>query len=162
MHRWTRESSFLLPVQYVPPLLSDYVSHTSFRQIVYYIYKKYEPSGPVPTALLLVALPGLLASALQAHFTNLLWALASVSFSYWTLLALFVIAYRLSPFHPLSAYPGPILYKISKIWHAFFVARDGKSHLYIQELHQRYGEVVRIGQTFLRQLDHEASHSTTI
>lgn len=93
--------------------------------------------------------PGLLASALRTHYTTLLWALASVCAGYWTFLVLFVAAYRASPFHPLAGYPGPFLCKISKIWHAYIVARTGTAHRYIQELHEQYGEAVRIGARFL-------------
>ncbi|KAL1708098.1 cytochrome P450 [Schizophyllum commune] len=55
-----------------------------------------------------------------------------------------VVAYRLSPFHPLASYPGPTLAKISKWYIAYYVAR-GTRHLLIRDLHARYGSWVRIG-----------------
>lgn len=47
-------------------------------------------------------------------------------------------------FHPLARYPGPILCKISMFWLAK-VAWGGKEHIYHQELHERYGDIIRIG-----------------
>jgi hypothetical protein len=55
-----------------------------------------------------------------------------------------ILVYRLSPWHPLSQYPGPLVYKVSKVcwalstWH-------GQQHKIRAELHEKYGDVVRIG-----------------
>lgn len=59
-----------------------------------------------------------------------------------------VTFYRVSPFHPLARYPGPVLCKISKLWTAY-VASQGKLHLYHKELHEKYGSIVRVGEYFL-------------
>ncbi|KAL7277160.1 hypothetical protein ACG7TL_009006 [Trametes sanguinea] len=48
-----------------------------------------------------------------------------------------VTIYRISPFHPLARYPGPIACKVSKFWMAG-VSLTGRQHTYIQSLHQRY------------------------
>ncbi|PSR70849.1 hypothetical protein PHLCEN_2v13290 [Hermanssonia centrifuga] len=64
--------------------------------------------------------------------------------TYYAALCSSVTLYRLSPFHPLARYPGPIMCKASTIWVAY-VASKGKQHLYIQDLHRRYGDAVRIG-----------------
>lgn len=63
---------------------------------------------------------------------------------FWTTLGLSIVLYRLSPFHPLARYPGPIEAKISKIWTTWIV-NQGRQHLYIEQLHLQYGDVVRIG-----------------
>ncbi|TFK36463.1 high nitrogen upregulated cytochrome P450 monooxygenase 2 [Crucibulum laeve] len=55
-----------------------------------------------------------------------------------------VVVYRISPFHPLAKYPGPLAYKISKLW-AVWKASGGKLHICYQELHQEYGPIVRVG-----------------
>ncbi|GLB34094.1 putative cytochrome P450 [Lyophyllum shimeji] len=55
-----------------------------------------------------------------------------------------VVAYRLSPWHPLATYPGPRLAKLSKWYMSFWVAK-GTRHLKLQELHRIYGPWVRIG-----------------
>ncbi|CDO69439.1 hypothetical protein BN946_scf184791.g34 [Trametes cinnabarina] len=62
---------------------------------------------------------------------------------YFTLL-LSTALYRLSPHHPLARYPGPFACKLSKFWLAF-LSLTGKQHLYLKSLHERYGDVVRIG-----------------
>ncbi|TFK79961.1 high nitrogen upregulated cytochrome P450 monooxygenase 2 [Polyporus arcularius HHB13444] len=64
--------------------------------------------------------------------------------AYLSALVLSVVAYRLSPSHPLACYPGPISLRLSKLWMAF-ISRSGYQHLYYKDLHERYGNVVRIG-----------------
>ena len=64
--------------------------------------------------------------------------------AYWSGLAFFTLAYRLSPFHPLVKYPGPFLFKTSKWW-AACLSGTGDQHRYLKRLHDRYGDVVRIG-----------------
>ena len=64
---------------------------------------------------------------------------------YYVTLALSIILYRLSPVHPLSGYPGPILCKLSKL-SLMWVASTGKLHVYIRQLHDEYGPIVRTGQ----------------
>ncbi|KAI0641498.1 high nitrogen upregulated cytochrome P450 monooxygenase 2 [Trametes meyenii] len=55
-----------------------------------------------------------------------------------------VTVYRLSPFHPLARYPGPLGCRLSKFWMAYR-SLSGHQHLYIQRLHNRYGNIVRTG-----------------
>jgi hypothetical protein len=76
-------------------------------------------------------------------------AFAVFSLSYWILLALFVVAYRLSPFHPLAKYPGPLLSKISKL-ESMRIARKGGLNRHYHKLHQQYGDLVRVGESGLQ------------
>ncbi|KAI1284750.1 cytochrome P450 [Xylaria sp. FL0933] len=46
-------------------------------------------------------------------------------------------------FHPLAKYPGPKLAAITQIWHAF-AWLSGRYPSIIQNIHQRYGNVVRV------------------
>lgn len=117
-----------------------------YLQISYYLFKIYEPSTPLPVFVLLGIAPGVLVVVLQQHFNSFLSAFASIFLSYWSLLVIFIVAYRLSPFHPLARYPGPVLCKLSKGWIAYISGVHGTTHLYVQKLHQQYGDVVRIGQ----------------
>lgn len=59
-----------------------------------------------------------------------------------------ISAYRLSPFHPLAKYPGPVLARISRLWATQSVIR-GYQHLESRELFEKYGEVVRTGPNHL-------------
>ncbi|PCH42797.1 hypothetical protein WOLCODRAFT_121036, partial [Wolfiporia cocos MD-104 SS10] len=70
---------------------------------------------------------------------------ALVAFSiYYCSLALSVLRYRLSGRHPLSAYPGPLLCKISKLW-LVYITSQGRLHEYFKQVHDVYGPIVRIG-----------------
>ncbi|EJD00230.1 high nitrogen upregulated cytochrome P450 monooxygenase 2 [Fomitiporia mediterranea MF3/22] len=63
---------------------------------------------------------------------------------YYSLILFFVALYRLSPFHPLASYPGPLLPRISRFY-LVWVATSGKQHLWYQDLHEQYGSFVRVG-----------------
>ncbi|KAF2680749.1 putative benzoate 4-monooxygenase cytochrome P450 [Lentithecium fluviatile CBS 122367] len=54
-----------------------------------------------------------------------------------------IIIYRVV-FHPLRHFPGPILARVSKFWHVFKLS-DLQNQLLLEDLHQQYGDIVRIG-----------------
>lgn len=58
--------------------------------------------------------------------------------------ALETVAYRLSPLHPLATFPGPLVNKITSIRMAV-AAASGKRHVYVADLHKKYGVFVRVG-----------------
>ena len=58
--------------------------------------------------------------------------------------------YRLSPFHPLAKYPGPTIAKASKLWGSYHSA-TGNIHRCYKSLHERFGDVVRVGK-YLRRM----------
>ncbi|KAF8991582.1 cytochrome P450, partial [Cyathus striatus] len=62
----------------------------------------------------------------------------------YTTLIVSILAYRLSPLHPLSKYPGPMLAKCTKFW-AVYQNFTGKLHVTTLNLHRQYGSVVRTG-----------------
>ena len=64
--------------------------------------------------------------------------------TYFFTLALSVVLYRISPFHPLWRYPGPFWCCTTKFWHAALAA-TGEQPRYLQRLHDKYGDVVRFG-----------------
>ncbi|KAF8955653.1 high nitrogen upregulated cytochrome P450 monooxygenase 2 [Flammula alnicola] len=81
----------------------------------------------------------------------LLWASSSGAHSIWNAYVLFFVTllgsitlYRISPFHPLARYPGPVLCKVSKLWTAF-ASYQGELQEYHQQLHEKYGPIVRVG-----------------
>ena len=56
-----------------------------------------------------------------------------------------IIIYRIV-FHPLRAFHGPFLARISKFWHVKQSLRS-QNHLLMNELHEQYGDFVRTGNT---------------
>jgi hypothetical protein len=90
--------------------------------------------------------PLVLSYALSSSFSVLL---------FFRTLALYLLAlgtsiaiYRISPFHPLAKYPGPVLAKVSRLW-AMYHVRGGQQHLVSQDLFAKYGELVRTGPDHL-------------
>jgi hypothetical protein len=59
-----------------------------------------------------------------------------------------ILAYRLSPFHPLAKYPGPLICKMTRLW-ACYQAAGRQQRYYYQSLFERYGDVVRTGPNHL-------------
>jgi hypothetical protein len=59
--------------------------------------------------------------------------------------------YRLSPYHPLASFPGPVAYKLTSatLAHAVYT---GRRHLIIADLHDKYGKFVRVGEPRFRRL----------
>lgn len=53
--------------------------------------------------------------------------------------------YRLA-FHPLRDFPGPPMWRVSKLWHVFKVAPRQQNHLLLDELYHEYGPFVRTGE----------------
>lgn len=92
---------------------------------------------------LLIVIPAVLSTLLfSRHGTPASLVLAFVI--YYGVLGTSISLYRLSPFHPLARYPGPAVARVSALWMAY-VASRGKRHLYIHQLHEEFGDVVRIG-----------------
>ena len=116
--------------------MDEKVSHLLFRH--------FEPSSPLSRVTLLIVVPALLSTPISYSVRSPYTALPLAFAAYWSGLVFFTLAYRLSPFHPLAKYPGPLLAKTSKWW-AAYLSGTGDQHRYIKRLHDRYGDVVRIG-----------------
>lgn len=116
-------------------------------QITYQIFKRFEPNAPLPISLLLLLVPSLLVPFVHLHIPSLVLAAPLTFAAYYGLVLAYVAAYRLSPFHPLARYPGPAINKLSKLTMAWKLYR-GKQHLYYKEMHDRYGDIVRVGEFF--------------
>ncbi|EJD02376.1 cytochrome P450 [Fomitiporia mediterranea MF3/22] len=125
--------------------------------IVHKIYNKFEvdPGNFIPTIILLVGIPVLPTYFLLPHLgSTLLTILVSYSCFYVSLISSIVL-YRISPFHPLAKYPGPLSLKISKFVMMYHASR-GKQYLYFKKLHDEYGYFVRVGPNELSFADAEA------
>ncbi|KAG2147601.1 cytochrome P450 [Suillus clintonianus] len=112
--------------------------------LCHFVFKRYEPTTPLSHMGLLVVVPAILTILFLPSASTFTRAIAFVYLLYYSTLLVSVIVYRLSPWHPLATYPGPIPCRISKFWMAW-ASRDGKQHLYYSRLHKTYGDVVRIG-----------------
>ena len=76
---------------------------------------------------------------------NALFASIYLALTYTLSACITTVAYRLSPWHPLAKYPGPLLAKVSKYW-IIRVVRRGELHRTIMDLHRIYGPYVRTGK----------------
>ena len=120
------------------PLITSLVPENV--QAAHQVFRKYETYNIAVHAAILFAPPILLTLLVDSPQSTLLRNFAT----YLTTLVLSVLVYRISPIHPLARYPGPIGCKLSKFWLGF-ACIPGFQHQYIKSLHERYGDVVRIG-----------------
>ena len=74
---------------------------------------------------------------------------ANISVAYTLTLVLITLAHRLSPWHPLASYPGPLLARTTSLW-LTYISYTGKRYLILDALHARYGPFLRIGRRFTR------------
>ncbi|KAG1781607.1 cytochrome P450 [Suillus placidus] len=112
--------------------------------LCHFIFKRHEPTSPLSHLGLLVLVPAILTTLFLHSASTFKRTFGCVYLLYYSTVLVSVIVYRLSPWHPLARYPGPIPCRISKFWMAW-VSRDGKQHIFYSRLHQTYGDVVRIG-----------------
>lgn len=107
------------------------------------IFKRWELTYIPAVTFLLLLLPLSLSTLLIPHYGLFLASLVALA-TYHSVLLTSISLYRISPWHPLANYPGPLPAKLSKWW-IVWKERHGKQYLYIQELHNRYGDIIRIG-----------------
>ncbi|TFK37559.1 high nitrogen upregulated cytochrome P450 monooxygenase 2 [Crucibulum laeve] len=108
-------------------------------------FKNFEPIYFVlRTAFTLAIIPLPSAFFLSPHFSSIIFSILAAYSVFYTTLLLSIVLYRISPIHPLSKYPGPVICKVTKFWGAW-IAIGGKTHEYTKHLHEEYGPVVRIG-----------------
>ncbi|KAH9971364.1 high nitrogen upregulated cytochrome P450 monooxygenase 2, partial [Lactifluus volemus] len=107
-------------------------------------FRHLEPRSTSSLIALLFLVPSLLSVPIYHVIQRSFAAVALAFTTYGTSLIFFTLAYRLSPFHPLAKFPGPILPKLSKWWGAYVSVR-GDPHRYLKKLHDRYGDIVRVG-----------------
>ncbi|KAK7032813.1 cytochrome P450 [Favolaschia claudopus] len=123
--------------------------------VCHLVFNRLEPRTILQFVCLLALVPLLLSRLLVPHTSGILNALVLTFAVYWISLVSSVVLYRVSPLHPLAKYSGPLLCKVSKIWFSA-IAMKGKQHVYYLQLHERYGDVVRIGPNELSFRDVDA------
>ncbi|KAL0565135.1 hypothetical protein V5O48_016893 [Marasmius crinis-equi] len=114
--------------------------------------KRYEPlrTTVIHTAFGLILQPSLLVFALKWFSESESNSSLSLSnfllsyFAFFTSLATSIILYRISPFHPLATVPGPLIFKITKLWR-MYICWKGLQHHTLKALHDQYGPIVRTG-----------------
>ena len=109
------------------------------------IFRYFEPQSKLSRVTLLFVIPALLSQPISYTGRSLYAAIPLAFTTYIGALIFLTLAYRLLPFHLLAKYPGPVIAKTSKWWTAYINA-NGDLHRYYKPLHDRYGDVVRIGQ----------------
>ncbi|KAH9026090.1 high nitrogen upregulated cytochrome P450 monooxygenase 2 [Lactarius hengduanensis] len=130
-----------LPTLSVVVLSCSFVSHLCFRFL--------EPRSLSALVVLLVVLPVLLSLPISYHVRwPAIVSLPLAFVTYGTSLLSFTLAYRLSPLHPLAKYPGPVIAKSSQWW-AAYLGGEGDLYRYTKNLHDRYGDIVRVGPNAL-------------
>ncbi|KAH9481467.1 Cytochrome P450 monooxygenase FCK2 [Psilocybe cubensis] len=141
----------MAPLSYTDTLLAIVGASVA----VHLTYKKFESYEPIVAFGLLVLVPSALSALYLPHAVSLAWAALTVFPLFWTSLLTSILIYRLSPWHPLAQYPGPLLCKVSKFYLAFR-SLNGKQYIYYDQLHEKYGNVVRIGPNELSICDANA------
>ncbi|KAF8968763.1 high nitrogen upregulated cytochrome P450 monooxygenase 2 [Flammula alnicola] len=116
-------------------------------------FRKIEPKSILWSLVAIAILSTPSTLLLIPYYGGSLWrafCVSGVAFSM-TLLESMTL-YRISPFHPLAKYPGPLLCKVTKLWGAW-AALDGKPFVHYKKLHDEYGPIVRIGPNELSIID---------
>ncbi|KAK7022167.1 cytochrome P450 [Favolaschia claudopus] len=108
----------------------------------HWFFHTYEPSSANISFLILAIEPTALLRLIGGPFslTRLLGSYCAFLIS----LSLSIVVYRISPFHPLAQYPGPVMGKATRFW-GLWKAYQGYKYLYRKQLHDIYGPYVRIG-----------------
>ena len=97
-----------------------YLAHSI--KFVHRFFQKYEPQSPGICAFLLFIVPAVVSGVFKHGASSILGPLLRTYAIFHATLVLSIVLYRLSPFHPLARYPGPVVTNISKLW--FVSVRD--------------------------------------
>lgn len=116
--------------------------------IVFFVHGELDRAAPQILFGLLLAPASILAifislgiPLLEASATT-----ATIWTSFLSGLAISILTYRLF-FHPLRKFPGPVLARTTKWWGALKTAGTLQNHYLVRDLHQKYGDFVRIGES---------------
>ncbi|KAF8520538.1 cytochrome P450 [Gautieria morchelliformis] len=123
--------------------------------VSHFIFNKYEPRRVCPTLALILGPPLVVACFLcPPDRPSVIEILGFYAVHLGSLIAS-LVAYLLSPYHPLAAFPGPIICKLTRLW-GLKVVQTGNQHRYYKALHARYGPYVRTGPNHIHISDADA------
>ena len=135
-------------------------SYSFCIQLVHQIFRKHEMFSLSFYMFFLFAPPA--AISINDAFRNPEWSLlSSLIFSYTRYLgslSISILVYRISVFHPLHHYPGPTPCRVSMLYHAIQTT-TGRQMRYLSALHQKYGDIVRIGGDWMHMGLHRGAPS---
>ena len=97
---------------------------------------------------LALGVPALLTYLYRPHVSSVLWAAVTVFSVFFISLFTSITLYRVSPWHPLAKYPGPLICKLTQ-FHLATLSLRGKQHIYFAKMHEKYGDIVRVGKFYL-------------
>jgi hypothetical protein len=140
---------FLAIVRESPEFLDTLLT---FTKITHVWYRNNEPRSLVLPVASIIILCTPSTALLIPHVESIFIAFALAFTTFLTAFLGSISLYRLSPLHPLAKYPGPTLCKLTKIWTAWISFR-GRAHIYYKGLHDKYGPIVRIGESLFDILD---------
>ncbi|KAI0707444.1 high nitrogen upregulated cytochrome P450 monooxygenase 2 [Cerioporus squamosus] len=126
-----------------------------FALLAHEIFRRYETYSIRAHAALLLGPPALASAFLTCSGPGVLRTVLLTHAAYLGALTSFTVLYRISLFHPLARYPGPLGCRVSKWW-MVCKSWSGYEHIYISELHRQFGDVVRIGPNELSIRDSSA------
>lgn len=127
----------------IPPAALGVGSHA-----FYFRSGEHHRKGLLYFQVIVAAVPALI--ALIALSTGVLWLVAvkvALKLELVFLLSLWLSStlYRLSPFHRLASFPGPLACRWTKLAQSF-ANRNLKGFQELDKLHRKYGDYVRIGE----------------
>nr|GAT50702.1 predicted protein [Mycena chlorophos] len=123
--------------------MTFFVSAILLGVLTHVFFHRYEPASASGPFFALLLEPLLLVLFLDFNNASLSITIA-VAAAFWASLVTSIVAYRLSPWHPLAHVPGPVLARISKWWSVRNVFKGNQQRVF-KALHDQYGECVRVG-----------------
>lgn len=115
-------------------------------QIVHQLFRRDERASLARIFRLLLVLPICVSFCFGDKSTTPFFRFSKGLGIFYVSLITSIVIYRLSPWHPLARYPGPLLCRISKLYWAI-LTQNGRQYEMLGELHKKYGDIVRIGHT---------------
>jgi len=112
----------------------------------YFIHGEHHLAAPTLARLALL-LPALLFVTVYYYMLSLYYSLSltiQTTTAFYASLWTSIFIYR-AFFHPLHHFPGPFMWKVSKLWHVYKLLPKSNNYLQLHSLHQKYGDFVRTG-----------------